>query len=84
MRFITHREDLYDVTDYSWISIRFQSPVLRFYPQMALVVDTTEVRYKLMWGSTCLNEAFEAIVLGSALQSRDNACVSAVETSCVA
>jgi hypothetical protein len=27
----THREDLYDVTDSSWVSIRFQSRVFRFY-----------------------------------------------------
>jgi hypothetical protein len=31
MRFLTHREDLYDVTDSSWVSIRFQSLVFRFY-----------------------------------------------------
>jgi hypothetical protein len=31
MRFLTHREDLYDVTDSSWVSIRFQSRVFRFY-----------------------------------------------------
>jgi hypothetical protein len=31
MRFLTDREDLYDVTDSSWVSIRFQSRVFRFY-----------------------------------------------------
>jgi hypothetical protein len=30
MRFLTHREDLYEVTDSSWISIKLQSLVLRF------------------------------------------------------
>jgi hypothetical protein len=31
MRFLTHRADLCDVTDSSWVSIRFQSRVFRFY-----------------------------------------------------
>jgi hypothetical protein len=31
MRFLTHREDLYDVTDSSCVSIRFESRVFRFY-----------------------------------------------------
>jgi hypothetical protein len=39
MRFLTHR-DLYDVTYYSWISIRFQSRVFRFYS-----TDGTSRRY---------------------------------------
>jgi hypothetical protein len=30
MRLPTHREDLYDMTDPSWVSIRFQSRVFRF------------------------------------------------------
>jgi hypothetical protein len=29
MRFLTHREDLYDVTDSSWVPIKFQSRVFR-------------------------------------------------------
>jgi hypothetical protein len=31
MRFLTDREDPYDVTDFSWVSIWFQSRVFRFY-----------------------------------------------------
>jgi hypothetical protein len=31
MRFLTHRQDLYDATDSSWVSIRFRSWVFRFY-----------------------------------------------------
>jgi Na+/alanine symporter len=31
MRFLTNREDLYDVTDFSLVSIRFQSRVFRLY-----------------------------------------------------
>jgi hypothetical protein len=31
VRFLTHREDLYDMTDSSWVSIQFQSQVFRFY-----------------------------------------------------
>jgi hypothetical protein len=31
MRFLTHREDQYDVAASSWVSIRFLSQVFRFY-----------------------------------------------------
>jgi hypothetical protein len=32
VRLATHSEDLYDVTDSSWASTRFQYPVFSFYP----------------------------------------------------
>jgi hypothetical protein len=41
MRFLTHREDLYEVTGSTCFSVRLQSWMLRVSPQMALVVDTT-------------------------------------------
>jgi hypothetical protein len=40
MRFLPHREELYDVTDSSWVSIKFQSRVFRFYS-----TDDTSGRY---------------------------------------
>jgi hypothetical protein len=42
-RFITHCEDLYDVTDSSWFSVRFQSRVFRFYSP-----DGTSGRYYVL------------------------------------
>jgi hypothetical protein len=40
MKFLTRREDMYDVTDSSCVSVKFQSRVLRFYS-----TDDTSVRY---------------------------------------
>jgi hypothetical protein len=40
MRFLTHREDLCDVTVRSWVSVRFRSQVFKFYS-----TDGTNDRY---------------------------------------
>jgi hypothetical protein len=39
-RLPSRREDLYDMTDYSWVSIRFYLERSGFTPQMALAVRT--------------------------------------------
>jgi hypothetical protein len=42
MRYVTtsNKQDLSDVIDFSWLSLRFHSRVSSFIPQMALLVGT--------------------------------------------
>jgi hypothetical protein len=53
MRLPTHREDLYDVTHSSWVSIRFSTRCSVFTPQMVLAVGT-KCFYKVLHLILCI------------------------------